>query len=235
MTNDNLLNESSQFFKDKEMIRAWLKEQKITHYKIIEDEQYGFVVDVQGDVRVNNLGLKFLPVKFRYVAFNFACYENELLSLKGCPDEVGGVFNCSHNKLTNLIGGPSIVGKRYYCEHNELVSLEGAPLKVNEFFNCHTNHLTSLKFCPDVDKSSGRIDAHENNLIDILDMPQNFHHMYSYQNPKLGSAQYCKFKEQYDKSWLEQMTAAEKQKLEGSILESAPTQTNKELSFLSKI
>ncbi len=48
----------------------------------------------------------------------FSCFNNELISLEGCPIEVGGSFTCSDNKLTSLEGSPKEVGAFFNCEHN---------------------------------------------------------------------------------------------------------------------
>jgi hypothetical protein len=54
---------------------------------------------------------------------DFECGNNELISLKDAPQEVGGNFRCSLNKLT---------------------SLEGAPLEVKGDFNCSDNPVSEL-------------------------------------------------------------------------------------------
>jgi hypothetical protein len=47
-----------------------------------------------------------LIIRFNKVSGNFYCDNNQLISLEGCPKEVGRDFNCSENKLTSLKGSP---------------------------------------------------------------------------------------------------------------------------------
>ena len=106
------------------------------------------LVDVDGNVRLNDLDLKELPVKFGIVTGDFICSSNSLIDLKGAPLEVGGGFNCSYNKLTSLSGGPDKVGEYFHAGNNMLISLQGSPSEVYGF-NCSKNQLTSLEGCPD--------------------------------------------------------------------------------------
>ena len=52
-----------------------------------------------GDVNLSNLGLTKLPVKFKYVKDDFNCSDNQLTSLEGVPQKVGGDFYCSGNPV----------------------------------------------------------------------------------------------------------------------------------------
>jgi hypothetical protein len=70
--------------------------------------------------------------------------NNELKSLKGCPDTKTIYVN--HNNLRNLEGCPESA-KYIDCGYNELISLEGAPDSVR-VFNCSRNKLTSLEGGP---------------------------------------------------------------------------------------
>lgn len=63
-------------------------------------------VDVDGDVNLQQLELKKLPLKFGKVSGNFNCSRNKLESLDGAPHEVGDGFYCSGNKLESLDGVP---------------------------------------------------------------------------------------------------------------------------------
>ena len=103
-------------------------------------------VDVTGDVKY--ILKKPFPIQFGKVTGNFYCSNNDLVTLKGAPKEVGGGFYCSYNKLINLEGAPKVVGGSFHCFNNNLITLKGAPKEVNSDFYCHNNKLTSLKGAP---------------------------------------------------------------------------------------
>ena len=90
----------------------------------------GKKVNVTGDVYLEELGLKEIPITFGKVGGNFDCSDNELTSLIGCPTEVIGNFYCSDNELKFLVGCPSEVGGDFKCKYNRLTSLKGCPRKV---------------------------------------------------------------------------------------------------------
>jgi hypothetical protein len=98
-------------------------------------------VDVDGDVLLGCKGLTKLPIYFNYVSGNFYCNNNQLVSLKGCPKEVGNNFDCYNNKLKSLEGCPQEVGGYFDCQYNQLKSLEKCPKKVGGNFYCHDNPL----------------------------------------------------------------------------------------------
>jgi len=58
-------------------------------------------VDVDGSVIITNLNLTEIPVKFGRVEGWFRCANNNLTTLKNCPDYVSEEFCCSGNNLTN--------------------------------------------------------------------------------------------------------------------------------------
>ncbi len=70
-----------------------------------EDGEYlDGTVNVSGGVRLYDLGLERLPVKFGTVGGYFDCGGNRLTSLEGAPGSVGRNFYCSDNRLTSLVG-----------------------------------------------------------------------------------------------------------------------------------
>ena len=96
-----------------EDIKAWCDEMGIKNYTINSKGE----IDVDGGVDVSYIDFEELPYKFGRVKGSFTISANEeLTSLKNCPDEVGGYFSC------------------YQC--SKLFSLEGCPKKVNKYFNC---------------------------------------------------------------------------------------------------
>ena len=94
-------------------IKSWCEEIGIENYNINSKGE----IDVDGDVDLRDNDLKELPYKFGIVNGYFDIgYNENLKSLKNCPDEVGGYFSC------------------YEC--SKLFSLEGCPKKVGKYFNC---------------------------------------------------------------------------------------------------
>jgi phosphoserine phosphatase len=89
-----------------------------------------------------------LPVQFGHISAGFYCYNNQLTSLEGAPQSLGGNFDCRNNQLTSLEGAPQSVGGYFYCAYNQLTSLEGAPNSVGIYFDCRYNKLTSLEGAP---------------------------------------------------------------------------------------
>lgn len=124
-------------------IIKWLRLMEIENYTINDD----LVVDVAGDVSIDNKQLKEIPVQFGNVAGHFYCYDNQLTSLEHCPSSVGGEFLCDNNKLTSLEHCPKLVGEDFYCSDNNLSSLKHCPSSVGGEFLCYNNELTDLSGC----------------------------------------------------------------------------------------
>ena len=96
----------------------------IEGYTINQDES----VDVDGDVRLENKGLRKIPLKFGKVYGNFSILNNFMItSLLGSPTEVKKNFICSSNKLTTLLNGPKIVLGDYFAKYNKLTDFNGYP------------------------------------------------------------------------------------------------------------
>ena len=129
-------------------IVKWLDSYEIENYTINDD----LTIDVNGNVDLTHQSLTYFPsfIKFNKVSGYFYCYNNQLISLEGCPIKVGGYFSCSYNQLTSLEGCPVTVGGGYYCGNNKLTSLEGCPITVGDNFSCSNNMLTSLEGCPTI-------------------------------------------------------------------------------------
>jgi hypothetical protein len=112
------------------------------------------LVDVDSDVRLCYFELVRLPLKFGKVTGTFDCSHNKLITLEGCPSEVGSDFYCSVNKLTSLEGCPHTVGVmeqaiqrslgNFYCRENQLTSLEGGPKNIGGNFGCEYNPLKNI-------------------------------------------------------------------------------------------
>ena len=131
-------------FNNEQEIREICEKYNIKNYIINTDGN----IDVDGNINLSSRGLFKLPLKFNVVSGVFYCNDNNLISLEGCPKEVGGNFSCVANKLKSLIGSPKIVGGVYTCSDNYITSLEECPERVGKFINLNNNQLTSLEGCP---------------------------------------------------------------------------------------
>ena len=107
-----------KFYKNKQNIIKWLDKYKITNYSLVIDEKYGYAVNVNERVNLQNNNLKFIPVKFNYINGDFSCSGNQLTSLEFAPKQVDKNFNCSGNKLKSLEFCPDSVLGKFYCFKN---------------------------------------------------------------------------------------------------------------------
>ncbi len=129
------------------------------------------LVDVDGDFDCNHEGLSdFKGVRFGVIKRDFECRSNQLTTLVGAPQEVGGYFNCGHNQLTTLVGAPQKVGEYFSCSHNQLISLKGAPREVRGSFWCNYNQLSSLEGAPQ--EVGGGFNCQNNQLTSLEGAPQ---------------------------------------------------------------
>ena len=156
------LKESISFPTTKDQVIQVCKQYGIRNYSINPD----LSIDVDGDVRLNNLHLSSLPLRFSRVGGDFACHNNQLTTLEGCPREVGIDFVCSFNRLTTLEGCPREVGENFDCYNNRLTTLEGCPREVGENFDCYNNRLTTLDGGPR--EVGGHFDCDNNPVSEIV-------------------------------------------------------------------
>ncbi len=171
-------------FKEED-IRAICQKYEIENYIINEDGS----IDVDGSVKLTNMYLTKLPLKFRNVTGYFACNYNLLSSLEGCPKSVGDTFYCWHNQLTSLKGCPKLVGNDFRCDYNQLTSLEGAPQSVGGYFMCESNQLTSLEGCPE--KVGGGFFCGYNNLTSLEGCPESVGGNFNCHGNQLTSLEGC--------------------------------------------
>ncbi len=108
-------------------IEAWLKKQGVERYSLVADKTYGFVVNSETSVYLNDRPLKEIKVKF---------------------NEVRGFFDCSNSGLTSLLGCPYVVGKDMDCSMNELESLEHCTERIKFSFFCQDNNLADIIHFP---------------------------------------------------------------------------------------
>ena len=98
------------------LITSWLYEMGVEDYTINDD----FTIDVNSNVNLNNKGIDKFPsyIKFANINGSFLVRNNQLTSLKGCPNEVYDDFSCSDNQLINLEYCPTSVGGYFFCGNN---------------------------------------------------------------------------------------------------------------------
>jgi hypothetical protein len=100
------------------LITKWLDEMAVANYTINDD----FTIDSEFSISLWYKNLTIFPeyIKFGKIAGYFNCSNNQLISLKGCPDVVDGNFYCSYNNLSSLKGCPNKVGGYFFCIDNNL-------------------------------------------------------------------------------------------------------------------
>ena len=122
---------------EKSQIEQWLRNNKINNFKINDD----LTIDVNGYVDLKNYTENQLPdyIQFGNIKGSFYINISNIISLQGCPKEVGGCFSCREcSKLESLEGAPEKVGRDFYCYNcPKLESLNGAPKFVGRDFNCN--------------------------------------------------------------------------------------------------
>ncbi|MCQ2209628.1 MAG: hypothetical protein MJZ34_05000 [Paludibacteraceae bacterium] len=124
----------------------------------------GCSLNVYGDVKLSNLGLKKLPFHINECwGTIFDVSNNFLEDLSDCPFKVGEStqYNCSHNMLKSLYYSPRKV-LSFDCSYNMLESLEGCP-KVVDTFYANSNIISTLKYLP---KKVRYLYLHYNHLTD---------------------------------------------------------------------
>jgi hypothetical protein len=73
---------------------------------------------------------------------------NQITSLEGCVEMVGGEFDISYNPLSSLIYGPQNVQGHYRCHHCSLTNLEGLAQEFGlfeSFLYAHSNQIDTLE------------------------------------------------------------------------------------------
>jgi hypothetical protein len=144
------------------------------------------LVDLQGNFDCAHEGLNdLLGIRFGKAPFKFYCNGNNLKSLVGAPQTVGGDFSCNENKLMSLEGAPQTVGGSFFCLINKLTSLAGAPGTVGGRFNCSDNNLKSLAGAPQTVGEG--FYCVNNNLKSLVGAPQTVEGSFSCVNNKLTS------------------------------------------------
>ena len=97
--------------KEKKEIEAWLNQYKIKKYELIEDEKYGYIVNVKNNVDLYGLCLKEINVKFNEVYGDFDCGVNYLKNYDFLPCFVKNYLNLSFNLFKEFPEEAIKVGK----------------------------------------------------------------------------------------------------------------------------
>ena len=175
----------------KEEIEAWLNQYQIKNYELIEDQEYGYIVNVNGGVNLNLKKLKSIDVKFNEVRGFFDCENNKLKSLEGCPEIVEGYFDVGFNKVEVLEYSPKLIKGGFYCNNNNLKSLKSSNEIVVEYdFDCSNNQLLSLNGSPEIVNGSFYIQNNNLSIDELIYLPKSVSKkIYIYSNQKLGDLQ----------------------------------------------
>jgi hypothetical protein len=153
---------------DVTQIKALLDHYFVVKGSAVIDEHTG-MVSISGSVglKMSQLSVTRLPVKFHSVTGNFECHDNKLDLLVGAPREVGGHVYVSG--VTSLEGGPIKVGGDFWCESSWLNSLKGAPRQVGGGFYLWDNLLDTLEGAPQ--SVDGDFDVANNPLTSLEGAP----------------------------------------------------------------
>lgn len=115
---------------------TWSYENRLVNISGSFDASYNHLKDLDG-------------INFGIVEGDFDVSDNELTSLKGCPEEVTGDFLCSSNFLNSLEGGPKIVRGNYHCSNNDLFDLTGLARGIHSL-TAVSCRLENIEGCPEM-------------------------------------------------------------------------------------
>jgi hypothetical protein len=169
----------------KHKIDEFCKYYKIDTYSINQDGS----IDVDGDVNLSSRYLDDIEIEFNIVSGDFLCGLNRLISLRGCPKEVGGDFYCGNNELSSLEFCPSKIGGDFNCYSNKIRSLEFGPKEVGGDFNCSRNWLDSLEGCPK--KINGNLLCYKNLITSLEGSPKEVGGDFNCYSNHLTTLLYC--------------------------------------------
>jgi hypothetical protein len=131
---------------EKSKIVEICKKYKIENYTINDD----LSIDVDDSVILSISYITFhrpiqvIPLKFRKVNNHFQCSYNNLTSLFGSPEYVGGSFSCQNNNLISLEYLPNWIGGDIYCEYNKICSFKGIPDNFTGYLYCTNNPIYQI-------------------------------------------------------------------------------------------
>lgn len=129
---------NEKFLSTQEEVIQWLNHHHIKNYRIFPEENYGFVVSVQGHVNLRSMKLRHIPVKFLSVDKDFDCANNLLTCLEFIPKYIRGDLDISKNLISSLEYFPNLVrGNVFMANNPQLGELQSK----RDFESLHLAHL----------------------------------------------------------------------------------------------
>lgn len=134
-------------------------------------------IDVDGSVKLPRASsfLTHLPLTFNKVSGDFDCSRLSLITLKGCPIELGGTFDCSYNQLTSLEFAPKKANLFVFDNTIKSLSTNGQNCKFDEVLMlCRTN-IPDVGLHPSIIQNSRQIKTvlHYQNYYDVWNDDQS--------------------------------------------------------------
>ncbi len=160
---------------DYEIIELKKSEKMIQDYYEKRNNHYDYIVNIDGDVYLDNRKLTCLPFQFHVVCGWFTCEQNSLkncvgfpqiynsknnihnelrvsgnllTSLEGLPDFLNASLLCRNNPIKSLLGVSKIINGNFDVTNCWLKDLEYGPRSVNGYYHAQGNPIKSLDFLP---------------------------------------------------------------------------------------
>lgn len=161
-----MLDQTNFKFENRREIQSWLESKNVEVFRVRDD----LIVDVHGDVRLQQECFARLPVVFGTVTGNFEITDSALTSLHDSPTEVWGNFVCRNCRVKSFAGAPQRVGGDFDVSCNQIESFAEAPEYwwIKGRLSVGSNAFTTLAKIHEHLKSSriGRLDFGENQQIE---------------------------------------------------------------------
>ncbi len=113
---------------------------ELNYFEKLKDQGNCYFINVKGKVNLFQRYLQEIPFQFYHVEKNFECDENQLKTLRGCPQYVGGDFICNDNKLISLEGCPEYIQGYFNCSANKIKTLTYFPKVIHDFLFIYKNN-----------------------------------------------------------------------------------------------
>ena len=148
-------------------INLFCSKHKIGGYTIDADGS----INVDGDVTLEKISTKSLPVKFKKVEGHFSINMGNLTTLEGCPETVLEYFLISGNSsLKTLKGCPKYIKLGFVVDNNSLENLDYFPEQIGGIVSVSNNKISSLRGC--IKHVHGEFYCNMNNLYDLKGGPE---------------------------------------------------------------
>ena len=103
---------------------------------------------------------------------HLCCRNCKLISLKGCPDKIGGDFYCNNNQLKTLeFFSPTEIDGCFDCSFNQLISFKNCPPLIYLYIKCNNNNLSSFEYLPEF--INGDLSCEHNKFNNFEYFPKN--------------------------------------------------------------